>query len=199
MAGEPLSITTVGKSSSRIALSICALTLIAIVTGLVTFLIGTFTIFPWAPRPIRSALDQPNMVPLIFWILFVIVQIGLLTMTVRFLFNRQPGLVLDKDGFTYWVSIFKVETVPWHVVDRIELSQDRFVRFLVGRFLPDSFLTLAVYTKTNPHDWTIMEKFWRWMGIGDKVFMAPYISKSKNEVYELMRTYLVASKSEFIQ
>jgi hypothetical protein len=196
MANEPLSTTVIEKSTTRIALSICVLTLIAIVTGLFTFLIGAFTIFPWAPRPIRSALDQPNLFPLLAGILLVIGQIGLLVMMVRFLFNQQPGLILDHHGITYWVSIFKVETLPWTAVDRIELSQNRFDKGLIGKFNPNICRTLSLYTHRDFPTATMIGRFNRWSGLGDKIIMVPHLKKSKVQVFDLLQTYLTASKSE---
>ena len=102
--------------------------------------------------------------------------------------------MLNQDGFTYWVSIFNVETVPWSAVERVELSQDRFVKNLIGRYLPDFCPTLSVFTRSELGDRPIWERFFRWIGTGDKVFMAPYLTRSKKEVFELLQTYLAVSK-----
>ena len=193
---ELITSTVISKSIPKIRMTVFGLSIIIIFSGVITCLIGLFTISPWAPGPIRSPFDITTLLPLFVWILNLIGQIVILIFVVRFLRHPQPALVVNQDGFTYWISIFKVETVPWKSVERIDLSQDRFAKLLTGRFCHDTLLTLSVYTGSGPKDWTIWERTFRWLGTGDKVFMAPYLARRKREVFDLLQAYFSAWKLE---
>jgi hypothetical protein len=196
MASEPLSKTVIPKSAPVVWLFLGVFAFMSIGTAMITTFVAHITIFPWAPRPIRSPLETSSLLPLIFWILMFMGQLSIVAIIVRFLRSSQPALVLDKDGLKYWVGIIKVESVPWKNIERIELAQDRLTKKITGRFNPDICLTLSVYTRTNPGKQTIFERLNQWNGTGDKLILNPCLINNKREIYDLMQTYLVASKSE---
>ena len=190
--------TIVKKSVPRIVFATFLGFLGAMASSLAAIVIALFTIFPWAPKAQPGPLDSEwNIFPLAGAVLVSLTYIALILVLVRFLRNPQSGLVLDKKGFTYWKNVFEFETVRWENVDRIDLCQDRFAKKIIGRFYPNFFPTVSVYTLSRIHSTSKLERFSQWMGFGDKVIMCQYLTLKNSEIFELMQTYLAASKYNF--
>ncbi|MBS1702385.1 MAG: hypothetical protein JST12_12040 [Armatimonadetes bacterium] len=129
-----------------------------------------------------------------FSILFCsLVGLVLAILTLRYLFDPRPGMIIDNEGFTFWKFNLIYTRIPWSNIQSIEHGQDVITRTILRPFSVDMFKTVSISYKVEPQKFSLFRRLNRMAGIGDQIIDYRFLQTTSLELANRMKERLEAA------